>query len=256
MGKNKIKMNSFAGKQVLKIIREGKDYAHAGEEEAIDLVLKPLKYQKYEILDVGCGTGGTAGYIYNKGWGNITGIDLDDSQIEYAKNKYPDIYFKSLDVMDLHKHFKKHFNLILHFNSFYAFNNSNKAIESISKISSDDAIIVIFDYVDNNNYKNNPIEINGEKILPDVFSLESIKSDLKNNNWNVKNLIKLDNEYIKWYKRLIKGIKNNKTEIINISSEQFFDYVLIHYTKLLNALEEGVLGGICVYAGKPECKQL
>lgn len=255
MTKNKIKMNSFIGKQVLKVIREGKDYAHAGEEEAIDLVLNHLKHQKYEILDIGCGTGGTANYIYNKGWGNITGIDLDDSQIEYAKNKYPDISFKSLDVIDIHKYLKKHFNLILHFNSFYAFNNSDKALKSINKISSNDAKIVIFDYIDLKNYKNNPIEIDGEKILSDVFSLESIKDDLKNNNWNLTNLIKLDEEYIKWYKRLLKEMKNKRNEIVSISSEQFFDYVLIHYAKLLNALEEGRLGGICLYAEKVNCEQ-
>ena len=53
-------MNSFQGKQALALIRGG-DYAHAGEEEAIELTLSSVeKNSATQILDAGCGRGGTA----------------------------------------------------------------------------------------------------------------------------------------------------------------------------------------------------
>ncbi len=51
-------MNSPMGKQILALIRDG-DYAHAGEEEAIELTLKNVsKDPGRRVLDVGCGRGG------------------------------------------------------------------------------------------------------------------------------------------------------------------------------------------------------
>ena len=71
-----MKMQHFVGKQMLAMMRKG-DYAHAGEEEAIDLVMNKIpKDNTRLILDVGCGLGGTAKYIQDHGWGKVTGIDI------------------------------------------------------------------------------------------------------------------------------------------------------------------------------------
>ena len=51
-------MNSFEGKRILALIRDG-DYAHAGEEEAIECALGSIpKDSRDWMLDVGCGRGG------------------------------------------------------------------------------------------------------------------------------------------------------------------------------------------------------
>ena len=74
-------MNSHEGKAILALIREG-DYAHAGEEESIRLVLDHLpQSQTGAILDVGCGRGGTADYIRRHGRGPIIGLDIDETSI-------------------------------------------------------------------------------------------------------------------------------------------------------------------------------
>ena len=50
-------MNSSRGKQVLALIRAG-DYAHAGEEEAIELTIAAIpKKPDQRTLDAGCGRG-------------------------------------------------------------------------------------------------------------------------------------------------------------------------------------------------------
>lgn len=59
-------------KKFLSFIRNG-DYAHAGEEEAIELAMSGIeKNPQRNILDVGCGLGGTANYLQtllsNNGW--------------------------------------------------------------------------------------------------------------------------------------------------------------------------------------------
>jgi hypothetical protein len=63
-----MQMESFSGIQLLALIRE-RDYAHAGEEEAIEITLRnhPKRADRL-LLDVGCGLGGTANYVQNHGW--------------------------------------------------------------------------------------------------------------------------------------------------------------------------------------------
>ncbi|WP_156411958.1 methyltransferase domain-containing protein, partial [Legionella bozemanae] len=64
-------------KQILAMLREG-DFAHPGETEAIELSLSPIaKNSEARLLDVGCGLGGTAHYVQKKGWGTVTGVDID-----------------------------------------------------------------------------------------------------------------------------------------------------------------------------------
>ena len=94
-------MNSFEGKRILALIRDG-DYAHAGEEEAIERALRSIpKNPRNWILDVGCGRGGSAEYLRRHGWGNLVGIDRENDSIEYAKAIYPDVEFHTCDVLDV-----------------------------------------------------------------------------------------------------------------------------------------------------------
>ena len=72
-----MRMNSPTGKGILSLVREG-DYAHPGEEQAIDLVFAALpKDPDRQVLDLGRGRGGTAAYVQRHGWGRVTGVDID-----------------------------------------------------------------------------------------------------------------------------------------------------------------------------------
>jgi hypothetical protein len=60
-------MNSYQGKQILALVRDG-DFAHAGEEEAIERAMRAVpKDRNRLILDAGCGRGGTAAYLQHHG---------------------------------------------------------------------------------------------------------------------------------------------------------------------------------------------
>src|SRR5271155_6058680 len=105
-------MNSFEGKRILALIRDG-DYAHAGEEEAIERPLRSIpKTGGACLLDGGCGRGGSAEYLRRRGWGHVEGIDRDNESIEYARATYPEVNFHVCDVLDIPRTVTRSFNII------------------------------------------------------------------------------------------------------------------------------------------------
>jgi len=110
-------MNSFQGKQILAMVRHG-DFAHAGEEEAIERALREVpKDCDQQILDAGCGRGGTAAYMQYHGWGRVTGIDVEPKSIAHAREAYPELTFVCCDINEVAKHLKRCFDVITLFNA-------------------------------------------------------------------------------------------------------------------------------------------
>jgi cyclopropane fatty-acyl-phospholipid synthase-like methyltransferase len=94
-----MKIDGFECREFLARVR-GRDYAHAGEQEAIELVFENIQHQRERrILDAGCGRGGTADFVQRQGFGRVVGIDIKERTIKYAGEKYPDIEFHHLDVI-------------------------------------------------------------------------------------------------------------------------------------------------------------
>ncbi len=84
------------------------------------------------ILDVGCSVGELA-YLISKFGNNVTGVDLDSTQIELAKKRYKHIdnlEFLELDMLLLEKQFKENSfssiicfgNVLVHLNKEMVFN--------------------------------------------------------------------------------------------------------------------------------------
>ena len=53
-----------------------------------------------DILDLGCGMGHYANYMYNKGY-TVTGIDFSSGMLDIARKEYPNIEYIQSDVCDL-----------------------------------------------------------------------------------------------------------------------------------------------------------
>ena len=131
-------------KQILSLVREG-DFAHPGEIEAIEQTLRPIPKQANQlILDVGCGLGGTAHYVQEQGWGRVTGLDLDQGLIHYAKEHYPELFFIQGDI--LQTVFPPSFELIYCFSSFFCFADQEKALQQLAQAAAKDGHLVLFDY--------------------------------------------------------------------------------------------------------------
>lgn len=238
-------MNSPIGKEILALVRKT-DYAHAGEEEAIDIVFKDMpKDPNRLLLDVGCGRGGTAQYVQHKGWGKVLGVDIDSDSIDYAKKTYPNIEFSVANVMNLAQGLSMQFNVIYLFNAFYAFSNHRRVLEQLHALSLKSGQIVIFDYLLKSQNREafpfkewNPLDLS---VMQSLFSTVG---------WSAVRTDDISALYEKWYRELVSRIELTSNSIIALAGEEWFDFVHSFYRRILDAIENNLLGGVIVYADK------
>jgi len=233
----------------------GGDYAHAGDVEAIDLVLDKIlkinpKVKSGNVLDVGCGFGGTLEYLRNQGFTNLYGVDINAESINYAKTKYQNIHFDLLDALEIESFYpKEKFDLVIMFNSIYAITDKKKLLESLAKISKKDAILVVFDYSSPKQNKALPIlDFSGKKMLP--IELKSFSTDLKETNWHLIEAKDLSNEFITWYSKFIDRLRNKKNYLEQNFSKNDINQVESSFSYFLNQLKNKNMEGVVIYATK------
>ena len=118
-----------------------------------DLVFNNLKSfdKNVNILDAGCGTGGLIEFLYKKGFKNLTGFDVSDDAINFAKQKativsngggYIDIFqYNLLDKMN----FKNTFDIIISNDTFYffTFEEKKEILKNFYKILNKDGLVIL-----------------------------------------------------------------------------------------------------------------
>jgi SAM-dependent methyltransferase len=236
-------MNSPTGKAILALVRKG-DYAHAGEEEAIDIVFKNIaKDSQRLLLDVGCGRGGTAQYLQTKGWGKVLGVDIDAESINYAQKAYPAVEFKVADALNLAQDLSQQFDAIYFFNSFYAFSDHLRVLKEARALSRKPGQLIIFDYLLKSQSKKkftfpewNPLDFSFAQTLFPSAGWRIIKTD------------EISPLYEKWYKGLTARIESSAAAIITLAGKEWFEFVRAFYGKIVTAIEKNLLGGAIVYA--------
>lgn len=220
----------FKGKRLVSFLRCG-DYAHAGEEEAIIKVMSKFrKNSTQSILDVGCGQGGTAHFMQQQGWGKVTGIDIEEESIEYAKKTYPKIEFHTADVIQAPSILEhKTFDIICLYNSFYAFADQERALRALHKLAHNDTQMAICDYTG---------------IWNDI---DIVTKMLHNTGWKLIEIIDVSKKYKEWYADLLEKIKSHKSQITQKFSESMYYKALHRYEEIYNYLVDGKLGGGIFY---------
>jgi SAM-dependent methyltransferase len=237
-----MRMDEFDGKKFLATVR-GEDFAHAGEKEAIDFVFERIPAQSnWKVLDVGCGRGGTANYVHQRGWGQVTGVDIDESSIEYAKEEYPDLDFSVCAMESVGTQFPEEFDLLYLFNVYYASSDKREAMKSFRKAAKPGATLCIFDYV---NYK-------PQEKLPSVFLGQTpatpaeFEEFMKDASWEVTKNENLDKQYIEWYRKFLARF--DEPSLKRDYSAEEIESVRSKYSELLAAHESGALGGVLLLA--------
>lgn len=229
-------MNDYPGKKFLATVRSG-DYAHAGEEEAIELVLMGLqKNPSQKILDVGAGRGGTAAYIQENGWGKVVGVDIESESIAYAKEKYPAVEFQVLDACDVGVAFPAQFDVIILFNVFYAINQKQKAMTSFRQAAKPGAMLLLFDY-----FSYDSSQFPKEILSSSPSTLKEFETMFESAAWKVEKELDLDQDYIRWYCEFLARF--DKPELKKAYDDNVINDVRVKYQALLNSLENKVLGG-------------
>jgi ubiquinone/menaquinone biosynthesis C-methylase UbiE len=243
MSQAPMNMNSFEGKRILALVRDG-DYAHAGEEEAIERSFRSIpKDPDQRMLDVGCGRGGSAEYLRRHGWGHVEGIDRDSDSIDYARATYPEIGFHVCDVLDVPRTVTRTFDVIYMLNAFYAFDRQREALAELRKVAKPSAQLVIFDYTVGTNAGDSP-----NPMIPHAIRLSEIAAMLRDAGWEPGAIEDLNTEYARWYAKFVQRIQLKRAEIEKIGGSDWYNFVLSMYSGLHGVIAGGGLGGAIVHA--------
>ena len=236
-------MNSFEGKRILALIREG-DYAHAGEEEAIERTFRSIaKNPEQRLLDVGCGRGGSADYVRRSGWGHVEAIDRDAESIEYARATYPEVGFHVCDVLDVPRTVTREFDVIYMLNAFYAFDRQREALAELRKVAQPGAPLVIFDYTVGPKSGDAP-----NPMMPHAIRLPEIGATLREAGWEPGVVEDLNADYARWYAAFVERVQLKRAEIEKIGGADAYNSVLSMYSGLHGVIRRGELGGAIVHA--------
>lgn len=238
-------MNSPQGKSILAMVRGG-DYAHPGEEAAIEQVTRQLPRAVISrLLDVGCGRGGTAHWFYRNRWGTVVGVDIDGASIEYARNQYPGIDFVPLDVLALDQLNQDPFDLAYLFNSFYAFPDQRSALRAIRAACRTDAYLLIYDYTQPIG-KELPDSLGSEIGKPIV--LEQTTEWMAECNWKLVSNDDWTDRYVTSYSDLLQRFERNRPAIVATAGADWYEYAVEWYSALREALAIGTLGATALTA--------
>ncbi|MBJ6724323.1 class I SAM-dependent methyltransferase [Geomesophilobacter sediminis] len=248
-----MRMNSAPGKEILALVREG-DYAHPGEADAVDMVFRGLTRDPERlVLDVGCGRGGTADLVHRRGWGTVTGIDIDAETLDAAASRYTEIDFRVLDAGRIGEVWQSRFDLIYLFNAFYAFPDQTQALREMHRAAREKASLMIFDYTgrDGSPHDTGTIDRRRPPFSHQGWSPlhpKHFPELLRETGWQVEQVVDFSAAYLAWYRRLCERIGANRERIESGYGAEWYEYVLKTYVELYDAIENGRIGGAAYWA--------
>lgn len=241
-------MNTPEGKRLLSALR-GADYAHAGEETAIELALADWpKSPRRRILDAGCGRGGTAHFLQSHGWGLVTGVDRDSASIDHAREKYPETTFATADLTDAPSLPDGPFDGITMFNVLYAISDQAAALKSLRTVAAPSARLMIFDYTGTSGYAKAIASLHSEFGLWHPPVPATISSTLRAAGWHLVATHSLNRKYERWYADLVSRFTTRQAMLASVADEATIAYAKGFYANLLHLIREGVLGGAIFHA--------
>ena len=233
----------------------GGDYAHAGDKEAIDMVLRKVlalspDIQKGVCLDVGSGSGGTAHYICNLDFHSIYGIDLDHAAVEHAQKHYPQIQFLTANAHDVAKLFNPEaFSFIYLFNVLYAIEDKSSLLKNLYDVAKPGAILALFDYTT----EQTPFylkDLAGKPMHPIV--LKELEKNLNDAGWETIEINDLSSHFLVWYRHLLDNIENRQEILSHKFSEADMTKVKVTFSTIYEWLKTSQIGGAAIYARKPD----
>ena len=241
-------MNSFRGKQILALLRDG-DFAHAGEEEAIELTLREVpKNPERAILDAGCGRGGTAAYMQRNRWGRVTGIDIEPRSIAHARNTHPQLRFSVCDIEDANERLRPVYELVTLFDVLYALTDHARALAALASVSTPGATLAIFTYTDPGAYQASPLVDAERPFLPHPPKPAEIQSTLPATGWEVRRVESITAHYERWYATLVAKINAKRGAVEDLAGLDGYSHVHRLYSGLWERFRDGRLGGLIILA--------
>ncbi len=239
---------------LLSKLRNG-DYAHAGETEAIDIVLNKIKEieikseKNKKLLDLGCGLGGTAEYIRLHTDYDLYGLDIDFVAVDYARKYYNNVKFFNCDINNLSDEVvNNRFDIMTMFNVFYALQCQRDSLKTLAEIANPGAILAIFDYTTPHQNKFVFRDLSGTPMNP--VSLNDLLRWLNETSWELIETHDMSSQYFNWYNGFLINLRSRKNYLSKEFTEETINKVNETFSFLLSKIEKKEIGGHIIYAKK------
>lgn len=241
-------MNNATGKRLLALVREA-DYAHPGEEEANELLFAGMRADpRSRVLDAGCGGAGTAAWVQARGFGAVTGIELDAATALLARERHPDVTVVQGDLQQAGRVLAGPFDLIYSMTAVYAAPDQAAVFHELGALAAPGAELRLLEYADPRGLFAaaaagdpswgwwHPLP---PRQLPDLLTAAG---------WMAVETRDLYPEFVHWYRRLCDRIVEKRHEITREFGRDWYDFVANEYAGILAMVHAGVLGGVLVRA--------
>ncbi len=232
----------------------GGDHAHVGDAESVHMVIKKAlainnQLQKLPAVDIGCGFGGTAEILTQKGFKTL-GIDHDRSALTYAKKHHPSCSFADIDARAVDKYLRADFfGLITLFNVAYAIKDKQALLKALHTIAAPGSVLVVFDYTHRDTTQPHGLVDFAKQpmhpLVPAVFT-----HTLDEIGWQLVEQDDLTSYFITSYQALLAKIDEQRSYWETVSSPTVVATVEKTFSQILHLLQRDVLGGAVFYCVK------
>lgn len=232
----------------------GGDYAHAGDRDAVDFVVKRALalcpgIEQGSCLDIGSGFGGTGERIRELGFSSVSGFDVDVASVEYARKRYPEVMFTAADVRNLVRVFPPNFfSFLCAFNVLYAVEEKSSAIRELFALAKPGACLAIFDYTTTRE-SGDCFDFSGKPMYP--IRLETFKEDLLSAGWEIIEIIDMADRFVDWYALCLEKAALLRNSDPECGSSLELSRIEATFTELRNRIVRGEWGASLFYARKP-----
>ena len=245
-------MNSPLGKAILAAIRGG-DYAHPGEEECIERLWAGLpRLSTQSVLDAGCGRAGTAHYVQQRGWGRVTGFDLDAESVAAAQATHPELRLRGCDVLAapavLGPLQPQGFEVIFMLSSYYAFPDQPAALRALRLLAHPGTHLAMLDYTDADGRFASSAP--GATRFHDWHPLRptALPAELAAAGWRLDSTQDLTPDFRRWYAAFLQKIADRRAALDARFGAGNVDFARAFYADLLDGIVAGHIGGLLAYA--------
>jgi len=241
-------MNNATGKRLLALIRDG-DYAHPGEAEANEVLfagVRPAPHRR--VLDAGCGGAGTAAWVQARGFGAVTGVELDAATAQLARERHPEVTVAQGDLRRATDAVPGPFDLVYSMTALYAVSDQPAAFEQFAMLAAPGAGLRLLEYSDpRGGFAAATRDRAGWAWWRPLDPLR-LPAVLEAAGWAVITVHDLHPEFVRWYVLLCRRIAAKRAEIVGEFGHDWFDFASREYAGILDLVRSKALGGILVTA--------